>query len=59
MGDWPATSFGHFGRSGALALVNVEEGLVLVATSSVDFGPWAKELWPTWSSRLREAALAS
>ena len=59
MGDWPSDSFGHFGRSGALALVNVPEALVLVATSSVVFGPWAKELWPPWTSQLRELALAS
>jgi CubicO group peptidase (beta-lactamase class C family) len=59
MGDWPAASFGHFGRSGALALVNVDEGLCLVATSTVAFGAWAHELWPTWTSRVRELAVAS
>ena len=59
MGDWPASSFGHFGRSGALALVNVEEGICVVATSTVDFGPWAHELWPTWTSQARQVALHS
>ena len=59
MGDWPSASFGHFGRSGSLVLVNLEEGLVLSATSTVEFGPWAKELWPGWTSRVREEALAS
>ena len=54
MGDWPATSFGHFGRSGALALVNVAEGLCVVATSTVPFGPWAHELWPNWTTRVRQ-----
>lgn len=54
MGDWPAASFGHFGRSGALALVNVDEGLCVVATSTVAFGSWAHELWPTWTSSVRE-----
>jgi len=59
MGEWPASSFGHFGRSGALALVNVDEGLALVATSTVDFGPWARDLWPRWTSDVRTWALAS
>ena len=59
MGDWPSASFGHFGRSGSLVLVNLEEGLVLSATSTVEFGPWAKELWPGWTTRVREEALAS
>lgn len=57
MGEWPPTSFGHFGQSGALLLVNVDEGIALVATSEVAFGPWAVELWPTWTSRAREIAL--
>jgi len=59
MGDWPAPSFGHFGRSGALALMNVDEGLCVVATSSVAFGPWARDAWPTWTSTMRELAVAS
>lgn len=59
MGDWPASSFGHFGRSGALLLVNVDEGICLVATSTVEFGPWARDFWPTWTSSMRHLALAS
>lgn len=59
MGDWPARSFGHFGRSGALALVSVDEGLCVVATSTVEFGPWAHDLWPTWTSNVRQFAGAS
>lgn len=59
MGDWPATSFGHFGQSGAMALLNVEEKIGLVATSTEAFGPWAVELWPTWTSEMRALALAS
>ena len=54
MGDWPPESFGHFGRSGALALVNVDEGLCVVATSTVAFAGWAHDLWPHWTSRVRE-----
>ncbi|MDH2904541.1 MAG: serine hydrolase [Actinomycetota bacterium] len=59
MGDWPPSSFGHFGRSGAMLLANVDEGICLVATSTVDFGPWARDLWPAWTSKVRHAVLAS
>lgn len=58
MGEWPANSFGHFGRSGALLLANVEEGICVVATSTVPFGPWAHDLWPTWTSDVRRMATA-
>lgn len=57
MGDWPATSFGHFGQSGALMLVNADEEIAVVATSDVAFGPWAVALWPAWTTRAREVAL--
>lgn len=56
MGDWPADSFGHFGRSGALALVNVDEAIVVVATSTVAFGSWAHDAWPSWTSKVRAEA---
>jgi CubicO group peptidase (beta-lactamase class C family) len=59
MGDWPSESFGHFGQSGALMLLNAQEGIGLVATSTVDFGPWAVKLWPQWTSALRGLALAT
>lgn len=57
MGDWPTTSFGHFGMSGSLMLLNVEEGIGVVATTTEDFGPWAAALWPTWTSTARAVAL--
>lgn len=57
MGDWPAASFGHFGQSGALLLVNADEEIAVVATSEVAFGPWAVALWPSWTTRARELAL--
>ena len=57
MGDWTPTSFGHFGQSGAILLANVDEGIAVVATSEVAFGPWAVELWPAWTSQVREIAL--
>jgi CubicO group peptidase (beta-lactamase class C family) len=59
MGDWPASSFGHFGLSGSLMLLDADEGIGLVATSTVAFGPWAVSLWPGWTSAMRQVALAS
>ncbi len=58
MGDWSSDSAGHFGQSGALALFNVREGIAVVATSAVPFGPWAVTLWPAWTSRVRQIVLA-
>ena len=52
MGDWPPESFGHFGQSGSLALMNAREGIGVVAVAGAPFGPWAVELWPRWSSGL-------
>jgi len=59
MGDWPRASFGHFGQSGALMLLNVDEGIGVVATSTEPFGPWAVKLWPEWTSAMRALALTS
>jgi hypothetical protein len=59
MGDWPSASFGHFGQSGALMLMNVDEGVGVVATSTEPFGPWAVKLWPEWTSAARVLALTS
>jgi CubicO group peptidase (beta-lactamase class C family) len=57
MGDWPPESFGHFGQSGALALMNARDQLGVVATSPQPFGPWAVDLWPRWTSAVRRRAL--
>ncbi|MHB2027728.1 MAG: serine hydrolase [Acidimicrobiales bacterium] len=59
MGEWPASSFGHFGQSGALMLVNCDEQIAVVATSTEPFGAWATQLWPTWMSAQRSRALAT
>lgn len=59
MGDWLPTSFGHFGMSGSLMLLNLEEGIGVVATTTEDFGPWARSLWPNWTSAARSVALGS
>jgi len=58
MGDWPPSSFGHFGKSGSLILLNADEGLGLVATTTAPFGQWAVKLWPGWTSAQRALALA-
>lgn len=47
-----ARSFGHFGQSGALILIEPESGLVLAATAGEPFGPWAQHRWPTWMDEL-------
>lgn len=57
MGDWPPASFGHFGQSGALMLLNADEQIGLVATSTAPFGPWAVALWPRWTSAIRRGPL--
>ena len=59
MGDWPESSFGHFGQSGALMLLNADEQIGVVATSTEKFGAWAVELWPRWTSEMRSLALGS
>jgi CubicO group peptidase (beta-lactamase class C family) len=58
MGDWPAESFGHFGQSASMILMNAHEQIAVVATSSEPFGQWAVALWPEWTSAMRKLALA-
>ncbi|HEY5437457.1 MAG TPA: serine hydrolase domain-containing protein [Acidimicrobiales bacterium] len=59
MGDWPPSSFGHFGKSGSMLLLNADEQIGLVATSTEPFGGWATMLWPQWTSAMRQLALGS
>lgn len=54
MGEWPPESFGHFGQSGSLVLVNGAARIAVVATSSEPFGPWARDLWPRWTTAVFE-----
>ncbi len=56
MGQWPPTSFGHFGQSGALLLADVAAQVAVVATSDVPFGPWAVRRWPAWVDEARALA---
>lgn len=57
MGDWPASSFGHFGKSGSMLLLNADEQIGLVATSTEPFGGWSLKLWPEWTSAMRRRIL--
>lgn len=57
MGDWSEASFGHFGQSGAMMLLDADEQIGVVATSTEPFGPWAHELWPRWTSAMRQLAV--
>ncbi|MFI5036041.1 MAG: serine hydrolase [Acidimicrobiales bacterium] len=59
MGDWPPESFGHFGMSGSLVLLNARERLGLVGLATEPFGPWAVDLWPRWTSAVRRGALSA
>jgi CubicO group peptidase (beta-lactamase class C family) len=50
--EWPATSYGHFGKSGSLLLVDPVAQVAVVALSGEPFGPWAVDLWPTWTNEM-------
>jgi len=58
MGDWLPSSFGHFGQSGSMMLMNADEGIAVVATSTEPFGAWAVALWSSWTSAQRALALS-
>ena len=57
--ELPAQSFGHFGQSGAMMLLDPVNRIGLVALSDVAFGPWAVSLWPQWTNDMHRRALAS
>jgi CubicO group peptidase (beta-lactamase class C family) len=44
----PAT-FGHFGGSGSFLWVDPRAGLAATALADREFGPWALEVWPSFS----------
>lgn len=50
----PAT-FGHFGQSGSFLWVDPDAGLACACLAARDFGPWAKQAWPS----LSDAVLAT
>jgi CubicO group peptidase (beta-lactamase class C family) len=47
-------TFGHFGASGTFLWVDPEARLALAVLTDLDFGEWAREVWP----RLGDAVLA-
>lgn len=53
---WPSDSFGHFGQSGSLLLIDPQHEIAVVALSTRDFGSWALETWRTWTSDQHESA---
>jgi len=50
--QWPATSYGHFGKSGSLVLIDPVAQVAVVALSGEPFGQWAVDLWPTWTNEM-------
>jgi CubicO group peptidase (beta-lactamase class C family) len=50
-----ASTFGHFGRSGAFIWVDPVAGVTLGGLSDQQFGPWAVSAWPDLSDRVLEA----
>ncbi|NNN13285.1 MAG: beta-lactamase family protein [Acidimicrobiaceae bacterium] len=49
-------TFGHFGQSGASFWIDLENRCFLATLSSVAFGDWAKDLWPSLSDAVVEEA---
>ncbi len=52
------STFGHFGQSGSLALIDPVHSVVLAAVSGTPFGPWARERWPHWSDEIFDRFVA-
>lgn len=42
-------TFGHFGQSGTFLWVDPDAGAAAVALTDRDFGPWAADVWPTFT----------
>ena len=47
-------TFGHFGGSGSFLWVDPAAGLASVALTDREFGPWALEVWPSFSDAVLE-----
>lgn len=57
MGEgWSPRSFGHFGQSGSMLLIDPESLFAVVAASPCPFGQWAVAQWPRWTSGIHELA---
>lgn len=42
-------TFGHFGRAGTFLWVDPVAGAACIALTDRDFGPWARDAWPSFS----------
>jgi CubicO group peptidase (beta-lactamase class C family) len=51
---WPASSFGHFGQSGSLLLVDPDAGIACVSLADQAFGAWARDAWPAFTDAIHE-----
>jgi CubicO group peptidase (beta-lactamase class C family) len=51
---WSAESFGHFGQSGSLFLIDPVAQLGVVALSRIPFGAWAVSLFGEWTDEVWE-----
>jgi CubicO group peptidase (beta-lactamase class C family) len=52
-------SYGHFGRSGVLVLIDPVKSIVVAAAAGESFGPWAVRRWPAWIDELYEAHVST
>lgn len=48
------TSYGHFGMSGSFIFHDPVNNISIAGLSNVDFGPWAKDVWPLLCDSLFE-----
>lgn len=44
-----ASTFGHFGASGAFLWIDPVQGVACAALTATDFGPWSRGAWPALS----------
>ena len=51
-------SFGHFGRSGSLMLIDPDEMIGVCALSDEPYGPWSHAIWPALLDELHHVATA-
>ena len=49
---WSPRSYGHFGKSGAMVLVDPDAKVALAALSAEPFGPWAVKRWSEWTNEM-------
>lgn len=52
-------TFGHFGATGTFLWVDPVAGLGCVALAEREFGPWAAQVWPTFSDAVIERTVGN